>query len=147
MGRMAAVALLLAACSPATSRPPFAPLPQAAELLLVGEPPLVTRETAAWLAAAGIPTVRVSELDRFIETAWYVPPADSAGAPFPFRVKTRVWADPAGGDRTLVRVETVYRPLEDPSRSPRDLEVAAPPAGDIVGRRLVQALRETFEVL
>jgi len=115
--------------------------------MLVGDPTAITREAAAWLAAAGIPTEQVTEEDRYIETAWYVPPSDSATAGFAFRVKTRFWADPAGQGRTRVLIETVYRPVEDPSRTPRDQEVVAPTAGALLGSRLAAALRERFEVV
>lgn len=147
MRRAAAVLCLAAGCSPATTRPPFAPVPQAAYLVLVAEPPVVTREAASWIAAAGVGVTRATELDRYVETEWYVPPADTGGARFPFRVKTRVWADPAGSGRSQVWIETVYRPIEDPSRPPRDLELPTPPAGDLLARRLAAALREKFEVL
>jgi hypothetical protein len=116
-------------------------------MVLVAEPPVVTREVATLIAAAGVGTTRATELDRYVETVWYEPPADTAGVRFPFRVKTRVWADPAGSGRTQVWIETVYRPIEDPSRPPRDLELLTPPAGDPLGRRLVAALREKYEVL
>jgi len=115
--------------------------------MLVGEPEEITRDAAAWIADAGVPTTQVTERDCYIETAWYTPPADSATPPFAFRVKTRLWADPAGRGRTLVQIETVYRPLEDPSRPARDLEVVAPAAGAVLSQRLVAALRGRFQVV
>lgn len=147
--RYRVLGLLLAAvtCSPATTRPSFRPLPQAIEFMVVADPVRVTQEVVAWVAAAGVVVQRVSERDRYVETEWYVPPADSAAPAFPFRVKTRVWADPAGQGRTRVVIETVYRPVEDPSRPARDLEVAAPVAADGQARRLAGALRERFEVV
>jgi len=139
--------MALGSCSPATTRPSFRPLPQATVFMLVGEPDEITREAAAWIADAGVTATQVTERDSYIETAWYTPPADSAVPPFAFRVKTRLWADPAGRGRTLVQIETVYQPLEDPSRRPRDLEVAAPPAGAVLSERLAAALRGRFQVV
>jgi hypothetical protein len=136
----------LAACTPATSRPPFAPLPQATALEVVADPPAVAREAGSWLTAAGVPVVRNSEIDRYVETGWYAPRPDSSGVGFPHQVKTRLWADPAGVGRTRVTVETVYRPVDDPSRLPRDLEVLVPAAGAVTADRLVTALKERFTV-
>lgn len=144
------LALLAVACSPVTTRPAFGPVPQATQLLVVGEPAAVTRHAAEWIAAAGVPTVRASEVDRYIETGWYSPPADSSVTrPFPFRVKTRLWVNPGGAGRSLAFIETVYRPVEDPSRPSRDLEVAVPrdAGADRLAVRLLAALREKFEAL
>ena len=94
--------------------------------------------------------MRVSELDCYIETDWYAPPPDSSVTrPFPFQVKTRLWVDPGGTGRARAVIETVYRPREDPSRPPRDNEVAVPPdaGADLFARRLAAAIRERFEVL
>lgn len=150
MRRVAAVVLVAAACSPVTTRPAFRPVPQATQILLVGDPAEVTRHAAAWLGAAGVPTVHVSEIDRYIETDWYVPPRDSGVAQaFPFRVKTRLWVDPGGSGRSRAVIETVYRPMEDPSRPARDREIAVPAeaGADLLARRLAAAIREKFEVL
>lgn len=119
-------------------------------MLVVGDPATVTRYAATWIAGAGVATVRVSEIDRYVETDWYQPSADSAPArPFPFQVKTRFWADPSGSGRSHAFIETVYRPMEDPSRPARDRERAVPPDtdADALARRLVSAIKEKFEVL
>lgn len=142
--------LLAAACSPATTRPPFVPLPQAAVVLFAADPPRVTTAVAEWLTAQGIPLRLVSTVDRYVETSWYRAPADSGStATRPSPVKTRVWADPAGPGRTRLTVETVYREVEDPSRPPRDLERPAPAGspGSRVTERLLAALKHSFEVL
>jgi hypothetical protein len=92
----------------------------------------------------------VSEVDRYVETDWYTPPPDSGAArPFPFRVKTRLWVDPGGSGRARAVIETVYRPVEDPSRQARDREIAVPPdaGADGFARRLAAAIREKFQVL
>ena len=150
MRRTAALLLATTACSPVTSRPAFRPLPEATQILLVGDPAAVTRHAAAWLATAGVATVQVSEIDRYVETDWYTPPPDSGVVrPFPFRVKTRLWVDPGGPGRARAVIETVYRPAEDPSRPSRDREIAVPPeaGADLLARRLATAIRERFEVL
>ena len=150
MRHPAAMLLVTAACSPVTTRPAFRPVPQATQILLIGDPVAVTRHAAAWIGAAGVPTVLVSEIDRYVETDWYAPPPDSAVAqPFAFRVKTRLWVDPGGVGRARAIIETVYRPVEDPSRPARDREIAVPAdaGADLFARRLAAAIREKFEVL
>ena len=152
--RLAAVAALAAtvACSPVTTRPPYGPLPRAAAVLLAADPPQVAAEAAAWLRTQRIPLERASEVDRFIETAWYAPPPDSArtaAGPAPTRVKTRIWADPAGPGRTRLTVETVYRQVEDPSRTPRDLDLVVLPGtpGHGLADQLIAALTTRFGAL
>ena len=142
--------LLLAAtaCSPVTSRPSFRPGPEAVQVLVVGDPAAVTRHVAAWIAGAGVPIVRTSELDRYVETDWYRPKPDSTAAgPFPFLVKTRIWVDPGGTGRARATIETVYRPTDDPSRAPRDRERAVPADADGLARGLVAAIGEKFQVI
>lgn len=152
IGRAAAAALAAtAACSPVTTRPPFGPLPRAAAVLLAAEPPQVATEAATWLRAQQIQLIQASETDRYVETAWYAPPRDSAhvGAAAPARVKTRIWADPAGPGRTRLTVETVYRQVDDPSRTPRDLDVVVLPGtpGHGLAAQLIAALTDRFGAL
>ena len=82
---------------------------------------------------------QASSLDGFLETGWY-DATDSSAAPV--RVKIRLWADPDVPGKSRVTVEAVYRPIEDPSRTPRDLEVAVPKdsAGQRLAERLLKAL-------
>jgi hypothetical protein len=150
MRHAAALLFVTAACSPVTTRPTFRPVPQATQLLLVGEPLDVTRHAAGWIATTGVRTVRASEVDCYVETDWYAPPPDSGAAtPFPFMVKTRLWVDPGGTGRARAVIETVYRPVDDPSRPARNREVAVPTGAgaDVFARRLAAALKEKFEAL
>jgi hypothetical protein len=82
-----------------------------------------------------------SPIDGFVETGWY-DATDSASTPV--RVKIRLWADPDVPGKSRVTVEAVYRPIEDPSRMPRDLERAVPEnsAGLRLAERLLKALSE-----
>ena len=133
--------LLLAACTPVTTRPSFAPYPEAVHAVINAPPARVTAEAQTWLAAQG-PTVRhASPIDGFLETDWY-DATDSASAPV--RVKIRLWADPDVPGKSRVTVEAAYRPMEDPSRTPRDLERAVPEdsAGQRLAERLLKALSE-----
>ncbi len=134
-------AVLLVACTPATTRPPFPPYPEALHAVINAPPARVTDEAKTWLAAQGAAVQHASSLDGFLETAWY-DVKDSAAAPI--RVKVRVWADPDVPGKSRVTVEAVYRPIEDASRAPRDLDVAAPKesAGQRLAERLLKGLSE-----
>ena len=116
MKAKAAVALLIAACSPATTRPSFWPVPEALRAVINAPPADVTREARALLTADTIRVHFVSLRDGFLETN-----------PFAGTYTLRLWADPDVPGKSRVTIEAVYRPFEDPSRTPRDLERAAPP--------------------
>jgi len=141
MRRAGFIVALCAACTPATTRPSFAPYPEALHAIINARPALVTEEAKAWLAAQGPAVQHASPLDGFLETGWY-DATDSASAPV--RVKIRLWADPDVPGKSRVTVEAVYQPIEDPSRTPRDLERAVPKdsAGQRLAERLLKALSE-----
>jgi len=125
----------LAACNPATTRPAFAPYPEALHAVINAPPAAVTDSAKAWLTAQGPAVQHASALDGFLETGWY-DATDSSAAPV--RVKLRLWADPDVSGKSRVTVEAVFRPIEDPSRTARDLERAVPQ--DSAGQRLAQRL-------
>jgi hypothetical protein len=129
--------LFIAACTPVTTRPPFAPYPEALHAVINAPPARVTTEAQTWLAAESIAVRHVNARDAFLETA------ELAGT-----VKLRVWADPDAPGKSRVTVEAVYRPIEDPSRDPRDLERPTPPGSDgqKLAERLLAALSEKLGV-
>lgn len=137
MRRAVLVIAVLASCTPATTRPPFAPYPEALHAVINAPPAQVVRQAQALLAADSIPVSFVSPRDAFLETGEF------AGT-----TKVRVWADPDVPGKARVTVEAVYRPVEDPSRILRDLERAAPPgsAGQQAAERLLAALKEKLGV-
>ena len=120
-------ALLLLACNPATTRPVFMPLPEAPSVVLYARPPRVATEVQTWLAAQGLKVEMASVQDAYVETAWL------AGG-----FKIRCWADPDAPGKSRLTVEAVYRPVLDPSRTERDLEVLVPPGHD--GAKMVDRL-------
>jgi hypothetical protein len=123
-----AFVLLLAGCTPTTTRPPFAPLPEALHAVINAPPANVTQAAQEILTADTIPVRFVSLLDAFLETQEF------AGTH-----RLRLWADPDVPGKARVTIEAVYRPVEDPSRTRRDLERAAP-AGSPGQRRAEQLL-------
>jgi hypothetical protein len=126
-----ATAALLAACRPNTTRPAITPYPEAAGVEIRLRPPEATRRLAEALQADSIRPARVRLRDGYIETAWL----DSAtGRPTTRRpigtgvVRLRAWADPSRPSHTVLTVETLYRPLADPSLPERELERQVPRA-------------------
>lgn len=125
--------MVLIACSPATTRPSFGPYPESLRAVINAPPAQVTRQAQALLATDSIPVRFVSPRDAYLETAEFAGTA-----------KIRLWADPDVPGKARVTVEAVYRPVEDPSRTARDLERAAPAGseGYLRAERLLAALKE-----
>ena len=124
-----AAAALLAACRPNTTRPAITPYPEAAGVEIRLRPPEATRRLAEALQADSITPTQVRLRDGYLETAWL----DSAtGRPTTRRpigtgvVRLRAWADPGRPGNTVLTVETLYRPLADPSLPERELERQVP---------------------
>jgi hypothetical protein len=125
------------ACTPATTRPTFAPIPEALHAVINGTPADVTREAQTWLTADTIGVRFVSLRDAFLESKEF------AGTH-----RLRLWADPDVPGTARVTIEAVYRPADDPSRTARDLERAAPPGspGALRAEQLLAALKDKLGV-
>jgi len=132
-----ALALLLTACTPATTRPAFAPLPEALHAVINAPPARVTAVADSLLRADTVPVRFLNLQDAFLETGEF------AGTH-----RLRLWADPDVPGKSRVTIEAVYRPTEDPSRTRRDLERAAPPGspGQLRAEQLLAALKEKLGV-
>jgi hypothetical protein len=130
-------AVVLAGCTPASTRPSFVPFPDALHAVINAPPAQVVRQAQALLAADSIPVRFVSPRDAFLETGEF------AGT-----TTLRLWADPDVPGKSRVTIEAVYRPIEDPSRLRRDLERVAPPgsAGQLLAEKLLAALKEKLGV-
>jgi hypothetical protein len=85
-----------------------------------------TRRLAEALRADSVPLRRVALRDAYIESPWF-----NAGTRRPIRgrravgpnvVRIRAWADPARPGSSQLTVETLYRPVVDPSLPERELE-------------------------
>jgi hypothetical protein len=113
-------------CQPNTTRPSFTPLPEAAGTEVRLSVPEATRRLAEALRADSIPTRKVQLRDGYIETAWFRVGSkrvvQERGAVGPGVVRVRAWADPARPGSSQLSVETLYRPLLDPSLPDRELE-------------------------
>lgn len=133
MKAVTACTLVVVACTPATTRPSFAPVPEALHAVINAPPAAVTREVQALLTTDTIAVHFVSLLDAYLETEEF------AGT-----YRLRLWADPDVPGKARVTIEAVYRPADDPSRTQRDLERAAPAGsvGQLRAERLLAALKE-----
>jgi hypothetical protein len=149
---MRLVALLLAACTPITSRPAFLPYPQALVAIVDASAPQIVPETMGWLASQGLRVEWSSPQDGYVETAWFnVRTRNSMtgqGDPGDLldTVKLRCWIDPNVPGKSQLTVEAVYRPMLDPSRSERDLEVIVPEGSDghRIAAQLIEAMKQKF---
>lgn len=146
------LALALAACNPASSRPAFVPYPEDLSVLLVGPVAGITSEVGGWLEAQGIHTEWLSPEDGYVESTWYntdshqsTSGSGDVGA-LQSTFKLRVWVDPDAPGKSKMTVEAVYRPALDPSLSERDLERSAPPGsgGAVLVQRLVDEMQKKF---
>jgi hypothetical protein len=119
----------LISCQPATSRPPYQPVPQAAITEVRLPPREATRLLAETLRADSIPTTRVDLRDNWIETGWFDPASGKRTTSRPIGrnvVRLRAWADPTHPGNSKITVETVYRPVADASLPDRELDRQVP---------------------
>lgn len=122
-------AATLAGCQPTTMRPVFVPFPEAAstEIRLTADD--AVRRLADALRADSIPVASIERRDGYLDSGWF---ASATGTPVHHRpvgpsvVRVRGWVNPGRPFASVVILETVYRPLADPSRSDRDLEAPVP---------------------
>jgi hypothetical protein len=100
-------------------------------------PANVTQAARSILTADSVPVRFASLQDAFLETQEF------AGTH-----RLRLWADPDVPGKARVTIEAVYRPIEDPSRTRRDLERAAPPGspGQLRAEQLLAALKDKLGV-
>lgn len=141
-----------ASCTPVTTRPPFLPSPQAVVVVVDAPPPRVVPEAVGWLTNQGLRVEWSSPRDGYVETAWYNlrTRASTFGETDPgdllTTVKIRCWADPYTPGKSQITVEAVYRPMLDPSRPERDLEVVVPQGseGYRIAAQLTEAMKQRF---
>jgi hypothetical protein len=128
---------VLSACTPATTRPAFAPVPEALHAVINASPVRVTQFVDSLLRADTVGVRFSSQRDAFLESK------DFAGTH-----RLRLWADPDVPGKARVTIEAVYQPIDDPSRTRRDLERAAPPGspGQLRAEQLLAALKEKLGV-
>ena len=129
--RSASVAFLflLGACQASTTRPSFVPQPEAAHAEVQLPIDTATVRLAAAFRADSFPVSKIRPRDGFLETPWFDSATLRATGKRPVGegvVKVRGWVGPAKPSFSAYEIEAVYVPLVDPSRPPRELEVALP---------------------
>lgn len=138
------IALAIGGCKATTTRPYFPPVTGAAQAEIELEVKNATSALADVLRSDSLPVTRVAPIDGYIETAWF-----NAGTKRPTHerrlgpgvVQVRAWVDPTRTGHSRLTVETIYRPLADPSLSPRELDRQVPPDHEI-GRRMEEIVVE-----
>ena len=148
------VCLLVAACTPVTTRPDFRPDPGALVVTLDARPERITAALDSLVPAESLEIAHSDVRDGYVETAWYDTKAHRSrhherditdlGA----TVKLRLWGDLWVPGQTRLTVEPVYRPRYDPSRVERELEVIVPKEheGYKIAQRFVDKQKERFGV-
>lgn len=123
------VVIALAACQPATTRPPYPAVAQAATVEVRLPPGEATQQLAERLQADSIPATRIVLGDAWFETRWFDPTTGRVTGRRPIGssvVLLRGWADPTQPGSSKLTVETLYRPVADPSLPERELDRQVP---------------------
>src|SRR5207247_5084919 len=95
------IALLLAACTPITTRPDFRPDARALTVVLDARPERVTTVLDSLVAAESLEVAHANVRDGYVETAWYAPTAPRTRhhereiTNLAATVKIPLWADPS----------------------------------------------------
>jgi hypothetical protein len=140
--------LLSLSCRATTSRPSFLPLPSAAVAEVELEIPEATRALAEALARDSITLAVVREADGFIDSGWLAGKTLEPTAARPLGqdvVRVRAWVNPAKQFWSELVVEATYRPMADPSRPERELDVQLPDDHPLQ-RRLAGVIRRLIEL-
>lgn len=151
MRHAAAALLLLASCQPATTRPPFGPLPTAPDAAVDLDVPTATRLLADALKNDSIPVSRVEAHDGYLETGWFDARTGVASSARPLGdslVRVRGWINAYGEERATLRVESAVRPLVNPALPPRELDRQAPDSNPAAVRvaRVLDAMARRYPV-
>jgi hypothetical protein len=127
--RLSILIALSASCKPYTTRPTFPPVagaPFADVTLPVAQ---ATQILADALRADSFPVSKVEPRDGLVETPWFNvatrKPTDARRLG-PDVVQVRGWVDPTKPGSSRIVVETVFRPLADPSLPDRLLDHLVP---------------------
>ena len=124
-----ALTVTLAGCRPDTTRPSVVPVPEAASAEIRLVPQEATSRLAEAMVADSIPLARVQARDGYIESRWIDSASGRATRRWPLGtsvVRVRAWADPGRPGNSVLTVETVYRPMADPSTPERELDRQVP---------------------
>ncbi len=137
MRRLAVLVAVTVACYPATTRPDIVPVPGADQVELQLTVPQATRALAVALDGDSIPISRTEPDDGWLETPWFdiatLRPTSRRAVGLGV-VRVRAFVDPGRPNHSVIHVETVYRPLLDPSDLERELEQQVPTGHPVAAR-------------
>lgn len=139
--------LLLLSCRATTSRPSFIPLPAATSAEIELGIPSATRALAERLAMDSIALSTIREADGYIDSGWLDAETLEHTTRRPLGrgvVRVRAWVNPTKPGWSELLVEGTFRPMEDPSRPERELDVALP-LDHPLQRRIAGSLRKLIE--
>src|SRR5437016_11255146 len=109
------IALLLAACTPITTRPDFRPDARALTVVLDARPERVTTVLDSLVAAESLEVAHANVRDGYVETAWYDPQAhrtrhhEREMTNLAATAKSRFRADPRGPRHSRRTPDRGYR--------------------------------------
>lgn len=152
MRSFAALGLLCTAlvlgCKPYSPRPFYPPVVGAP----MGEINLSVRAATEALAdvfrSDSLPLGRVELADGYLETVWFDAATrrpTGARRLGPEVVQVRAWVDPAKPGSSRMTVETIFRPLADPSLPARNLDRQAP-ADHPTARRVAEIVEQLVKL-
>jgi hypothetical protein len=121
--------LTVLACRATTSRPSFQPTPTAAVAEIELGIPEATRALAEGMARDSITLTKIKESDGYIDSGWLDARTLEKTSARPLGadvVRVRAWVNPAKQFWSELSVEATYRPIADPSRPDRELDVPLP---------------------
>lgn len=117
------------ACAATTTRPYYLPLPAAAVAEIELDIREATRALAEGLARDSIALSIIQEKDGFIDSGWLDARTLEHTGARPLGadvVRVRAWVNPAKLFWSELSVEATFRPMADPSRPERELDVPLP---------------------
>ena len=117
-------------CKIDTTRPPYGPIDGATEIKIELKVSVATEILADRLRADSIPVTRVEVRDGWMESPWFDATTrrpTTRRRLGPEVVRVRAWVDPLEVGHSRLTVETLFRPLADPSLPDRELDRQVPP--------------------
>ena len=138
---------LVLACRATTSRPSFTPLPSATSAEVELDIPAATRALAETLAKDSVSLATIKEEDGYLDSGWLDAETLEHTSKRPLGrdvVRVRAWVNPSKLFWSELVVEATYRPLADPSRPERELDVPLP-VDHPLQRRIAGTMRKLIE--
>ena len=138
---------LILSCRATTHRPYFTPLPMATTAQVELGIPEATRALSEALAKDSVTLRTIHEADGFLDSGWLDAKSLEPTRARPLGqavVRVRAWVNPDKDFWSELVVEATYRPMDDPSRPERELDVSLPEDHPLQ-RKIAGVLRSLVE--